>query len=202
MKRFLMIVLMICFVFASTSVNADKLKLNGFTASMGKSAVSSGLTASFFFGNKTSEIEITGNNSMSCLVYFFKIKNLPAKIEVGPYFGYYQNIVNLGIYAKASIKFLNVFYWRGWEFGDGDEGQSWKVGEFFDMWGSYINVWKFSVGYSYLNFRGTRNYLPGLSLNIPLNKKFTVFAGVDYKISKKCENEPLFKLGLTYRPRK
>ncbi len=202
MKR-LIIVLMICFVFASTSVNADKLKLDLASISTGKSAVSSGLDLSFFFGNKENMVEITGNHERSYGSYLFKIDLDLVKIRVGPYGGIFKNIPHFGIYAGASIaKIFNFLHWRGWELCDAErEKMGEEIKQLFSLSGVSVSLGKFNIGYYYMNFRGIKSHLPGISIKIPINN-FSVIAGVDYKISKKCENEPLFKLGLTYRPRK
>lgn len=184
--------------------DANKLKVSEFTVNAGKGAFVEGLDFTVIFEGEKSSIELTANHQRSYGVYFLhmplKVKvlhlSLKVKVRTGICGGVFKNMPQAGPYIIVSpVKVLDVFYWRGWGFGEPENPRA-EFNNFFEAVGVSLMLGNLKLSYVYSIFMNEKTALPGICYSVPINQNFKFFAGCDYKDVSK---EMLFRIGVSYK---
>jgi hypothetical protein len=174
----------------------ERMKFSELTANIGKGAFTSGFDITLKFEAEKRLLEITGNHERGYMVHLWK---LPMSVKAGVSGGIFNNMPWAGPYVLATpTEFLSLLYWRGWGAGEPDNPGT-EINGFFESMGIFLKWKGIKLSYVHATFMGEKNHLPGISFTVPINEKFSCFAGIDYKSS---EDTPLFRIGVSHFPEK
>jgi hypothetical protein len=192
-----MLVLLILAMVPLTVFADDSLKLSITTIGAGKGAFVSGLNVGASWTKSNASLSVLVSQELQQAIYLW---NLPANISAGMSGGAYNNMLWFGPYVSiAPTKSVSLYYWTGWSMGE-PERPAINPKHFFDCAGGSWALTKFlTLNFCWLSVYGDPVSLPGFAVTFPVNSKFKVLFGVDYKIQ---THESLYRVSISYFPEK
>jgi len=191
------IIILITALFITSNVQGQGWNLSELASNVGKGAFISGFDISTKFRNQNigSELNITGNHQR---IYFILGKDY-MNFHFGISGGFFKNMPFIGPYIMFyPTSFLTFQHWSSWSAGIPDHPE-FDLNDFYSSNSVFINIKYLTLSFVTMEFLDEWIILPGLRLNFQLNKKYTVSTGVEYKTQVK-KNEPLFSMGISYKP--
>lgn len=190
------------FIFASlvpvVAAWAGGWNLSGIATNIGKGPFISGFDIKMKFADTTgNSLTVTRNHQRW---YVILGRKLPWWLYLGGSFGSFQNHMQGGLYITFTpLPFLKFEHWNG--YGAGTPGRpKWDINDLFVSNSVYVTVSRyFSASLVSMEFLDEYTIMPGGRVSFPINGKYTVSFGLDYKM-KGSGRGSLFNAGVAYTP--
>lgn len=202
MKRYMGYFVAIAIFAIAPAVFAASWDLSGISTNVGKGAFISGFDIGVKFADTTSSgsgagLNVTGNHQR---VYAILGQKLLSKLfYVAVSGGAFQNMPWLGPYIEFyPTSWLKFQHWSGFGAGRPNEPRWERPDDFFVSNSAFLRVNKYvSLSFVTMTFLGEWTMLPGVRFSVPINSKYAVSFGIEYKTQVQKE-EALFSIGVAY----
>lgn len=196
MKKFFVLCSFI-FVFNFVNAQKDTLKLSSVEVVSGKGAVASGLYGYATLENKKSSLMLTLSSDDLEITYLRKISK---DISAGLNGGYWYNVPYAsGQFIWNPTKFLGVFSWVGYGFGDPGTKVEIRPRFYFSVQQGTITASKnFSGSYTLIHYLdNVPQHIGNVKYIGKVNKNFSFYTSIGYDFTKESQ---FLQLGMVYRP--